>query len=77
MRNAENSNTPMFQAHGTDDSVVNFKFGEMSYKLMKELGVEVKFHKYEGMGHEASNDELSDIFDWIKERLPEETQHNE
>jgi len=63
--------TPMLQCHGTDDPVVNPKFGEMSYKVMKDLGFDVTFEKYEGMGHNASEEELADVRRWIKTRIPD------
>jgi acetyl esterase/lipase len=69
MRSDANLKTPMFQAHGVDDNVVNFKFGEMSYHALKKLGVNVEFHRYEGMAHDAFPEELKHLRQWIKERL--------
>lgn len=42
-----NKETPFFLAHGKDDGVVKFEFGEKSYDMVKELGVQdVAFHSY-------------------------------
>ena len=42
-----NKKTPFFLAHGTDDSVVQYAFGSLSSKAIKDLGVEdVDFHSY-------------------------------
>jgi predicted esterase len=68
MRTDANLKTPFFQAHGTDDMVVNFKFGEMTYNAMKKMGIDVEFHKIEDMGHEAQDDELRLLGKWLKDR---------
>lgn len=69
MRSDANMKTPFFQAHGIDDGVVKFKFGELSYEEMKKLDMDVEFHKYPGMGHEANPEELKDLGAWIKARI--------
>ena len=69
MRTDANLKTPLFQAHGTGDMVVNFKFGEMTYNTMKKMGIDVEFHEIEDMGHEAQDDELRLLGIWLKERL--------
>jgi len=56
-------------AHGEDDGVVQYKFGEMSYETLKKLGVDVEFHKIEDMAHEAQPDELNLLGAWLKQRL--------
>ena len=43
-----NKKTPFFLAHGEDDEVVRFEFGQKSAEMLKEIGLEdVKFNKYE------------------------------
>jgi predicted esterase len=69
MRTDANLKTPLFMAHGEDDGVVNYKFGEMSYEALKKVGVNVEFHKIEDMAHEAQPDELNLLGAWLKERL--------
>lgn len=42
-----NKNTPFFLAHGRDDEVVQFEYGERSAKMLKDLGLEdVSFNRY-------------------------------
>ena len=69
MRSDANLKTPLFQAHGEDDGVVNIKFVEMSYQEMKKLNINVEFHKYPDTGHEANPQELKDLGAWIKARI--------
>lgn len=42
-----NAKTPFFIAHGYDDPVVKYKFGDMTQKRLKELGFDVEFHSYQ------------------------------
>lgn len=45
--NWPNKKTPIFLAHGLDDEVVPHSFGELSSKVMKEMGLEdVRFRSY-------------------------------
>lgn len=69
MRTDANLNTPLFQAHGEDDVVVDIRFGEMTHVALKELGINVEFHKYESMGHEADPEELNQLGEWISKRI--------
>jgi predicted esterase len=69
MRSDANLKTPMLQAHGIDDVVVDVKFAEQSYHALKKLNVNVEFNKYEDMGHEAFPQELDRLGEWIQERL--------
>jgi predicted esterase len=69
MRSDANMKTPLFLAHGMEDGVVKPKFGEMTYEELKKLKVDVEFHKYPDMGHEANPEELKDLGAWIKTRI--------
>lgn len=54
-----NKETPFFLAHGKEDGVVKFDFGEMSYKMVKDLGVEnVSFNSYEYASSSATGCEI-------------------
>lgn len=44
--NFPNKQTPFFIAHGTDDEVVQHKFGEISAERLKAMDVPVEFHSY-------------------------------
>ncbi|KAJ5663175.1 Phospholipase/carboxylesterase [Penicillium longicatenatum] len=68
-----NKETPFFLAHGKDDGVVKFEFGETSSKMVKDLGVQdVSFHSYEGLGHSADPDEINDLEKFLEKVLPVE-----
>ncbi|KAF2073564.1 hypothetical protein CYY_005113 [Polysphondylium violaceum] len=66
----ENKSTPMIMYHGTADQLLNFKFGEMSFNLLKTQGVNGTFHPVAGMGHSASEQELREVSQFIKSTLP-------
>lgn len=60
---ARNLETPLFMAHGRDDPVVRFDYGEMSAKhLSTAVGMtNVTFKAYSGLAHSASDEELADV----------------
>jgi len=64
----EAKKTPLLYCHGKDDQVVHFKWGQMSYKFLKDdLALEnSKFIEYDGMGHSSSMEELNDISSFLK-----------
>ncbi|KAF7715348.1 Acyl-protein thioesterase 1 [Penicillium ucsense] len=69
--NWPNKNTPFFLAHGEDDEVVNFAYGDQSAKLLKEIGLEnVTFNKYSDLGHSADPDEIADLEKFLEKTLP-------
>lgn len=41
-----NAKTPFFLAHGYEDPVVKYEFGDMTHKHLKGLGFDVEFHSY-------------------------------
>ncbi|EEP81154.1 hypothetical protein UREG_05996 [Uncinocarpus reesii 1704] len=44
--NWPNEKTPVFMAHGDIDAVVKFELGQKSAEHLKEMGMDVEFHKY-------------------------------
>ncbi|KAJ5484810.1 Acyl-protein thioesterase 1 [Penicillium diatomitis] len=69
--NWPNKNTPFFLAHGEDDEVVNFAYGDQSAKLLKEIGLEnVTFNKYSDLGHSADPNEIADLEKFLEKTLP-------
>lgn len=65
-----NQKCRLFQGHGNQDPVVNFKFGKMSFDLLKTSSLQNPVFKvYEGMGHSSSPQELKDIKLFIEECL--------
>ena len=66
----QNQKCKLFQAHGSQDPVVNFKFGQLSHNCLKTSVLENPVFKvYPGMGHESSPQELADIKSFIDECL--------
>ncbi|KAG8931969.1 hypothetical protein FRC02_001849 [Tulasnella sp. 418] len=62
---------PIFWGHGTQDPVVQFKWGEMSVDfLQKQLKVENLIFKSYPMGHSAVPEEINDVKDWLSKHLP-------
>lgn len=72
---------PIFQAHGTDDPVVNPKYADMTNDYIKSLGFKdvpasqpqnggISFNKYEGIGHGACQEELQDLTEWLIKVIP-------
>jgi phospholipase/carboxylesterase len=60
--------TPVFMAHGTQDSVVPLGAGQKSAELMKGLGVDVALRRYP-MPHSVSPEEIRDLGDWMAQRF--------
>lgn len=60
-----NQHTPIFMAHGTEDAVVPYKYGEDAYKSLKAAGYPISFHGY-AMAHAVCGEEIRDIASFIK-----------
>src|SRR5712692_4580499 len=65
-----NADVPVFMAHGTEDPVIPLPLGQVSYQLMKTLGLPITWHTYP-MGHSVSPQEIMDIGKWLREILRE------
>jgi len=63
-----NKSTPIFMAHGTQDDVLPFSFGELSKHVLEEHNYPVAWHPY-NMRHSVCPQEALDISKWIQERL--------
>lgn len=61
---------PLFLAHGTADWIVSYKFGEQSKAALQAAGFKnVIFKPYQGLQHGASEEELADVLEWLKNTL--------
>ena len=60
--------TPVFMAHGTDDPVLRFDWGQASCKALQALGVPVDWHAYP-MPHSVCAEEVRDIAGWLTQRF--------
>lgn len=63
-----NQQTPIFMAHGLYDNVVRLEHGETSCAILKEWGCNVDWKTY-SMEHAVCLEEISDIANWLVERL--------
>lgn len=71
-----NQTCPIFQGHGADDPLVNYSFGQMSYKILSEarkkaweLEPKIEFKTYKNLGHSSSEEEMRDVVQFIKTHL--------
>lgn len=62
----ENQKTPVLMCHGDSDMVVSYDFGKRSFEKLKEAGVPVEFIAYQYMGHEANQEEMLAMRDFVK-----------
>lgn len=60
-----NRTTPVWLGHGTADPVVNFKYGQMTAKVLKEAGMNVSWNTYPGVGHTADPKEIQDLASFL------------
>lgn len=63
-----NRATPIFLAHGTQDSVVPMMLGVLSRDVLTQLGLTVEWRTYP-VDHGLCADEVSDISRWLQTRL--------
>jgi phospholipase/carboxylesterase len=71
-RTIANSQTPIFMAHGDQDSVVLPERGEASRDLLENLGYAVRWRTYP-MSHSVHPREIIDISEFLTDVLPPET----
>ena len=65
---AANSQVPILMAHGMQDPVVPVKLALQSRDLLVALGYQVSWHSYP-MPHAVCPEEISDVRDWLSQRL--------
>lgn len=61
-----NKQTPLFIAHGTEDTVVPYALGKAAYAGLKETGFHPQWHSYP-MGHAVCQEEIRDIGEFIRQ----------
>ena len=64
----ESKTTPIFLAHGQQDSVVPYEVGELIRNKLASLDYNIAWHDYP-MGHTILPQELSDLQSWIMMRI--------
>jgi len=65
---AANRNVPIFMAHGHDDGMIPYAFGERSGALLRAAGYPVVWHGY-AVEHGVCIEELRDIETWLHDVL--------
>jgi phospholipase/carboxylesterase len=68
-RNAANSATPVFLAHGSQDAVVPLQLGEQAHRQLQAAGYGIEWHSYV-MPHAVCPQEVADIAAWLRRVLP-------
>ena len=63
-----NKQTPVFMAHGVEDSIVPFELGDMSQRRLTKLGYPTEWHSYP-IGHHVCPEEIKAVGRWLSERL--------
>eukprot|EP01096_Ripella_sp_DP13-Kostka_P007207 TRINITY_DN2620_c0_g1_i1.p1 TRINITY_DN2620_c0_g1~~TRINITY_DN2620_c0_g1_i1.p1 ORF type:complete len:225 (+),score=73.18 TRINITY_DN2620_c0_g1_i1:141-815(+) len=64
-----NRNTPLLMCHGTRDDVVKFQWATQSRDKLLAHNIPLTFKEYP-MRHEANDEEIRAVLDFISERLP-------
>jgi phospholipase/carboxylesterase len=66
VNNAELNNTdlPIFMAHGSFDPVLPMQLGQASYEQLSSAGFDVQWHEYP-MAHAVCAEEIRDIRSWL------------
>jgi phospholipase/carboxylesterase len=59
---------PFLVVHGTADMVLPVSYGRASRELLSSLPVDLTYHEYP-MGHEVSQESLSDVTTWLTQQL--------
>ena len=62
------SGLPLLVVHGTADMVLPITYGRDSREFLSSLPVKLTYHEYP-MGHEVSQESLSDVTKWLTEQL--------
>jgi phospholipase/carboxylesterase len=61
--------TPIFWGHGTADGPVPFDLAEEGWAQLRAASAVLETHRYPGMGHTISEEELSDARAWVEKLL--------
>jgi len=67
-RHPANAHTPIFLAHGTQDSVIPLQRAQQSKNLLQSLDYQIDWHEYV-MPHSVCEQEIADIGHWLKKVL--------
>jgi len=65
-----NQETPVFQAHGDSDGLLDPSFGEMTSHILKSFNKNAQFKMYTGMEHSSCDEEIRDVKQFLDKCLP-------
>jgi len=69
-----NQQTPIFMGHGDADPVVKYQWGQMTANKLKGWGWNVDFRTYKNLPHSAAPQEIDDLEQYLKARIPDQEQ---
>lgn len=61
---------PLFMCHGKQDELVQFAWGEKTFKNLQNLGVAGEFHSFPSLEHYLEQLEVTKLHSWIHKVLP-------
>lgn len=64
-----NISTPIFLAHGKQDSVVDFAFGQRTHALLEKTHANLTWQAYPNLQHSVHAQEIQDIEAWLIQRI--------
>ena len=64
---AKSLKKPILMMHGSNDTLINYEWGENTATSLLLLGADVQFRKYEMVEHEIDTKELYDLVFWMKD----------
>jgi phospholipase/carboxylesterase len=67
-RSEANQTTPIFMAHGAQDTVVSAQFGDETRRALEAAGYPVEWRTYP-MAHSVAQEEIEAIAKWLQQRL--------
>jgi len=65
-----NLQTPIFMGHGDSDPLVKPEWAQRTSEVLKDWGYKVNLKMYRGLQHSADPDEIDDLENYLKERIP-------
>ena len=68
---APNQKTPIFMGHGDADPLVKVQWGQATAQKLKDWGYEVELKTYRGLPHSAAPQEIDDLEEYLKKRIPD------
>lgn len=65
-----NKDIHILQCHGDCDPIVSYNFGQLTASVLKKFTQNAEFKTYSGVMHSSSEEEMDDIRDFLRSRIP-------